>query len=368
MTQENPAYLKEQLITCIGNKRKLLSFIGQAVNEVCTGLGKRKLICIDLFSGSGVVARYLKQYSSRLIVNDLEAYSAQINQCYLSSAQLVQQSSYESAYNDLAGIIAQGKYREGFIRKLYAPQDEQNIHASDRVFYTIRNAKFIDTVRQYIDTVEESIRPLFMAPLLSEASIHSNTAGVFKGFYKDSRTGLGQFGGCQMNALSRIKGDMQLKKPVMSNFECDFEVYTQDANTLVRTMGEVDLAYIDPPYNQHPYGSNYFMLNLITSYRNPQDISPVSGIPTEWNKSQYNRKATAHDALADLIKNIKARYVLISFNSEGFISPVQMLAMLKAHGKVSVMQTPYNTYKGSRNLNLRSKHIREYLFLLKYLH
>ncbi|MDR0684304.1 MAG: DNA adenine methylase [Spirochaetaceae bacterium] len=36
-----------------------------------------------------------------------------------------------------------------------------------------------------------------------------------------------------------------------------------DSNKIINNIPEVDLAYLDPPYNQHPYGSNYFMLNLI---------------------------------------------------------------------------------------------------------
>ncbi|MCK9334902.1 MAG: DNA adenine methylase, partial [Candidatus Cloacimonetes bacterium] len=77
--RENPAYLSEQLITYLGNKRKLLNFIGAGVGVVKQKLGKDKLSCLDLFSGSGIVARYLKQHSSLLIVNDLEAYSKVIN-------------------------------------------------------------------------------------------------------------------------------------------------------------------------------------------------------------------------------------------------------------------------------------------------
>jgi len=52
----------------------------------------------------------------------------------------------------------------------------------------------------------------------------------------------------------------------------------------------VDLIYLDPPYNQHPYGSNYFMLNLICTNERPHTLSKVSGIPGDWNKSQYNYK------------------------------------------------------------------------------
>ena len=70
--QEDPAFLREQIITYIGNKRALLDFIGSAVQRVKSRLGKQKLVAADLFSGSGIVSRFLKQHASLLISNDLE--------------------------------------------------------------------------------------------------------------------------------------------------------------------------------------------------------------------------------------------------------------------------------------------------------
>lgn len=87
---------------------------------------------------------------------------------------------------------------------------------------------------------------------------------------------------------------------------------------MVQDMDAVDLAYIDPPYNQHPYGSNYFMLNLINGYVRPLEISPVSGIPVDWNRSSYNKRNLASKAFMEMIYVIKAKYLLVSYNSEGF--------------------------------------------------
>ena len=82
---ENPAFLTTQLITYLGNKRSLIGYIENEVKQIAELLHKDKLVCADLFSGSGVVARLLKGYSSKLFVNDLENYSAVINSCYLSN-------------------------------------------------------------------------------------------------------------------------------------------------------------------------------------------------------------------------------------------------------------------------------------------
>jgi adenine-specific DNA-methyltransferase len=86
---EDPDYLTRQLITYIGNKRTLLGHIGIAVERVKQRLGKGKLRVVDLFSGSGVVSRYLKAHASLLISNDIEDYATVISRCYLRNRSTV---------------------------------------------------------------------------------------------------------------------------------------------------------------------------------------------------------------------------------------------------------------------------------------
>ncbi|MDR1177699.1 MAG: DNA adenine methylase [Spirochaetaceae bacterium] len=363
---EDPEYLGRQLITCLGNKRSLLDFIGRALEVVRSRLGRDKLALFDVFSGSGAVSRFFKRYASLLVSNDLEPYSECISRCYLANrCELpVPLAELEKLHLGLLEKLS-GPFRPGFIAELYAPSNEDRIGPGERVFYTPRNAAYIDSARQYIDEFAGEIQPFFIAPLLSEASIHANTAGVFKGFYKDRSTGIGRFGGTGEDALSRIRGNIALPFPVFSRFECPVEIYREDANALARRLPELDLAYLDPPYNQHPYGSNYFMLNLITRYERPGALSPVSGIPPGWNRSPYNKKREAPAALEELALGIRAKFLLVSYNSEGFIGREAMEALLSKAGKLTVLETPYTAFRGSRNLRNREIHLREYLYLVE---
>ncbi len=388
--RDDTSYLESQLITYIGNKRSLLEFIGQGVSVVQNKLNKDKLTCLDVFSGSGIVSRYLKQYSSVIAVNDLEKYSCIINECYLSNPTKKELEELKELYEKLTAKIdkkmksiessrAKGTYKNpGFISELYSPADAENIQKTERCFYTPYNADYLDVARQLIETeIPEKYKACFIAPLLSEASIHANTAGIFKGFYKNSKTGIGQFGGNGKNALTRITGNIQLNFPVFYKNDCKSYVFNQNANELVTSEelykvvknngGVFDLAYFDPPYNQHPYGSNYFMLNLLASYQRPDTdlISKVSGIPKNWNRSAYNKKKKVSEVFFDLVNNVRARFVLISFNSEGFISKDEMIQLLEKIGKVDVLEAKYNTFRGSRNLSDRNIHVNEYLFLLE---
>jgi len=362
---ENRQFLEEQLITYIGNKRSLLKFIGQVIDRVKTRIDKQKLNIFDAFSGSGVVARYLKKDADRLIVNDLENYSYIVNLCYLSNKSDISISKLKSIYQKIISILESENLQSGFISELYSPEDDSKIGEGERVFYSNRNARYIDTARQQIEGIDPKLRHFFIAPLLSEASIHANTSGVFKGFYKDSSTGIGNFGGNNGYALKRILGEIHLPFPIFSNFECDVEVHEGDTNELAESIRNIDVTYIDPPYNQHPYGSNYFMLNLIAKNIRPNAISKVSGIPSNWNRSNYNKTRRAYDSFENLVEKLDSKFLLISFNSEGFISKEEMVKLLRSLGKTDLWEISYNTFRGSRNLNGREKYVTEYLYLVE---
>lgn len=362
---ENRKFLTEQIITYIGNKRSLLDFIGKSVDIVKKELKQDKLSCADLFSGSGIVARYLKQFSNTLYVNDLENYSYTINKCYLTNKSEIDKDEFNKWYKYLKENLNEENLKEGFITRLYSPKNDDDIQLGERVFYKNRNARYIDTERKLLNNIPEKYKTLFLGPLLYEASNRTNTSGVFKGFYKNSETNKGQFGGNGKNALKRILSDIELKKPVLSNYECEVNLYQDDAVKLAKKLPQIDLVYLDPPYNQHPYGSNYFMLNLINDYKQPKNISKVSGIPNDWNKSNFNVKCQSLKMMDSICRNLNAKYILISFNSEGFISYDEMVKMLSAYGSVRVFDKKYSTFKACRNLKNRDLYIKEYLFLLK---
>lgn len=362
---ENPRYLAKQLVTYIGNKRLLFPSINELVIQIKSRLGNKQLIALDLFSGSGGVARLLKQHSEVVITNDLETYSTVLNDCFLTNWSDIDMRELRSIVDRLNDRADRGDFSPGFIRDLYAPMDEQNIDKEDRVFYTVENALRLDSFAQWIAQEPMEYRNLLLGPLMSKASVHANTSGVFKGFYKDVNTGAGSFGGTGKNALARILGQIRLEVPVLSNFDAAKDIRQGDAVSLAGELPEVDIAYLDPPYNQHPYGANYFMLNYLHDYRAPEEVSKVSGIPTNWNRSDFNVKKKALDSLKATIEPLKAKFVLLSFNDEGFVSPLELREFLSQHGKLTEAAIEYNTFRGSRNLAGRSDKVTEHLFLLE---
>lgn len=358
----------QSMLTCIGNKRKLIPHIFEIVDNLRNRLQKPKLAIMDAFTGSGVVIRGLMSLCDQVYTNDLEQYAHIMSRCFLETPTTEVQAQIAAHIDAMNRVAATGPYRlDGPISRLYAPQNTDDIKVGERCFYTRENALIIDTLRQYIaDSVEPDIQNYLLAPLLIKASIHTNTAGVFKGFYKDGE--LGCFGGKGKNALSRIMNPIRVEIPTWSSaIVSKVQCCCGDIGDVIKTQipPTLDVIYLDPPYNQHPYGSNYFMLNVIIENREPVALSKVSGIPTNWNKSAYNSRKTAVNAMRELLANTtsKSAFVVLSYNNEGIIEAEDWTQLFEPY-VVEKREIDYDTFKGSRNLQNRSNKVVEIMYII----
>jgi adenine-specific DNA-methyltransferase len=125
--RENTKFLQDQIITYIGNKRSLNPYIETENKKIKKALKKEKLVALDLFSGSGIVARMLKKHSERLIANDLEEYSQIINECYLSNHSDFDRKEYDSYKEKLQDLISKKLYTKGIVSSNYAPKNDIQI-------------------------------------------------------------------------------------------------------------------------------------------------------------------------------------------------------------------------------------------------
>lgn len=365
MSQDNDVYVMQTMLTCIGNKRKLVNDIYDIVNDIRIKMSKEKLNIVDGFAGSSVVARKLSQLAENIYVNDLELYAYLMAKCYLKTPSQTEQDRIIYHVNEMNKIAENGPYIEGIICKYYAPINTYDIQPNERCFYTRENALIIDTLRKYIEeNIENELQVYCLVPLLNKASIHTNTAGVFKGFYK--KDGIGHFGGNYEQALSRIMKPIRVDIPIWSNHVFNPHCTNKDINKMIKELpNDIDIIYLDPPYNQHPYGSNYFMLNIIAKNEEPIQISRVSGIPQDWNKSSYNTRLSAITSMKELIKDglSKSKYLLISYNNEGIIKVDDWNNIFDTY-EVKKYEIKYDTFKGCRNLNKRSNKVVEIMYLV----
>ena len=126
-----------------------------------------------------------------------------------------------------------------------------------------------------------------------------------------------------MIITDRILGSITLPSPIFSHHNCKVKVFQEDINKLIisNELPELDIVCYDPPYNKHPYGTYYFMLNVINDYNITDTMVPnnTRGQSKDWKRSEFNSFVKAKNAMDTLIKNTRAKYIIMSYNSDGII-------------------------------------------------
>ena len=118
----------------------------------------------------------------------------------------------------------------------------------------------------------------------------------------------------------------------------EHEVYCQDANELIKRI-EGDILYLDPPYNSRQYGANYHMLNTIAEYK-AFEPKGKTGL-REYSRSQYCSKRTVKEAFESLIDAAQFKYILLSYNNEGLMSPEDVKSVMSQYGHYKVVTRDY---------------------------
>ena len=348
-------YVFHQLIPYIGNKRKLLGLINQAIAK--TGVSPNGTF-LDLFAGSGVVSRMAKKQGFRVISNDWEPYAYAINQCYIacnSAPAFTHFGGYESAIAKLNSVVP----TEDWVTRHLCPADDEHYDIErERMFYTHSNGMRIDAMRLQLEQwqrgglLSDLELSCLLAPMLYQACYTSNTSGVFKGFHNG-------WGGQTKTALYRILSRFQLKPAIFCGNGQANAVCQMDAARLVQKLrddGEtVDIAYLDPPYNQHPYGSNYHVLNTLTLWDRPPLTPQIEGrnkaaIREDWRtkrRSPYNHRESAAPAYDALLQSLDAKYILTSYSTDGTIPLLSLVEACIKRGQTGFVTQQYKRYRVS---------------------
>ena len=353
--RDTDEYVFSQLIPYIGNKRKLLDLIHQAINETKIENGT----FVDLFSGSTVVSRFAKKLGFRVLSNDWEPYSEQIA---MGTVVLNKIPKFEKlgGYENVFKILNDVEPIEDYVTRHLCPSDDNNLdHEKDRLFFMRKNGMKIDAMRELIsnwvdnDMISDTEFSYIMASFMYSVSYVSNTSGVFKGFHKG-------WGGSNGTAQYRICSDIKLRPAIIYDNGQENISSRQDAGLLVNDLSELlgdvpDIVYLDPPYNQHPYGSNYHVLNSIVLWDKPKFPEKItrgtkSAIRLDWRserRSAYNYSIKAAEEFDNLIRKINCKYILTSYSTEGNIPLEKMMNILGSKGSLSVVKREYVRYRVS---------------------
>ncbi len=379
-------YLDSQLFAYIGNKRALLPFLHEEFAKVAEQTGQTRLRFYDPFAGTGAASRLARFMGMDVHSNDWEYYSQLYNRVYICETR----ESAESLFKPFGGLAAllgninaRGRQAAAdglpadvpaYISAFYAPPETDAAdYRRHRLFYTAENARFIDYVRHVIavEFPDRSMAELLTALLLYQAGTHANTSGVFKAYHRG-------FGGLGGDALKRIMHPMELAYPALpsrADLPDDQHCWVTGNDATGPSGQAYDLVYLDPPYNGHQYGSNYFMLNSIARWdKPPVDQSrgddgrfrKKAAIRPDWVKtrSDFCYSSSASNAFRELLSNLDAPRILLSYNTEGIIPFDELTEIMAGCGKLSIHTREYTTYRGGRQSNGRKVRNMEFILSL----
>jgi adenine-specific DNA-methyltransferase len=379
-------YLKKQLIAYIGNKRSLQPLLYQVFSRIAGGLSGRDRgsfdgsapVFLDPFAGSGSIARLARYLGYRVLANDWEYYAYVLNYAHLCIGSSEAQGLFRSRGGPermLAELNALPPPAEAdrYISRYYAPvSTEAADYRRERLFYTRENALIIDAIRSRIEEMYPGRRItkeklLLLAALLYQCATHTNTSGVFKACHKG-------FGGHGRDALGRILSPIRLQMPIVIDAPGEAEVGCQDALHFVRSR-PAELCYLDPPYNQHQYGSNYHLLNTIALWDKPAmnnelrgdgRLKHKAGIRRDWVKtrSAYCYRNSAGRTFRELLEAIDAQHIVLSYNTEGIIPFEELVELLASQGRVELFSNEYVKFRGGKQSIARQVHNLEFVLLL----
>jgi adenine-specific DNA-methyltransferase len=326
----------------IGAKNKLLPWIKENILSVVGSDLTNKVFC-DIFAGTSTVARGFKTQVGGIISNDLEFYAFVLSKNYIENHKKIKDDQrYIDELNSLP-------LKQGFIYKNYCLGG-----GSGRQYFSDGNGMKIDTIRRQIEIwkkskeIGDNLYYFLLASLLESADKVANTTSVYGAYLKYLK--------------QSAKKQMMLVPAFFELNNNNHQVFNKDSNQLIKEING-DILYLDPPYNQRQYGSNYHLLNTIAKH---DEFVPkgVAGL-REYIGSAYCRKTTAADRFEALIKNAQFKYTFLSYNNEGLMSAEQVKRIMQKYGKYDLVTTQYQRFKADNNRFNKTNKTVEYLHILE---
>lgn len=310
----------------IGNKTKLLPFLAQKLKTLDITPG----VTHDAFAGTAAVGRALKAAGWCVHSSDLMTYSYVLQRAYVVASDVGSLDRLETAVPSLTrAVSAEDRLRvvadhlsnvapnEGFFAQSFGP-------AGGRMYFTDENARRIDaartTLHEWYDSglIGDDAFFLLLAAIIEGADRVANTAGVYAAYIKH----------WQPNAIRDFVVVPEM--PVESVGQS--VAHRADAAHVAGMLGEIDLLYVDPPYNSRQYAGYYHVPELIARgwFGDEVALRGKTGLIEDGDqRSDWCSKRQAPDALRALLAATGARHVLVSYNSEGLIPNKELRGILR---------------------------------------
>ena len=326
----------------IGSKARMIDFIENTIKKEKIEFSS----FFDLFGGTGIVGDFFNNQKTKIYVNDLlkSNYLSYLSWFGNEKIDKNKIKLYIEKYNSLSDL------EENYF----------SINFSD-TYFSKDNCKKIGYIREDIETnylsnnLNTRERAILITSLLYAMDKIANTVGHYDAYRKN---------GDLDKKLELCMLDLKSNTNNKNN-----KVFNEDANELVKNI-KADVVYIDPPYNSRQYSDAYHLLENVAMW----EKNDVHGVAKKMERNGIKSKycsVSAPLAFKDLIENINAKYIIVSYNNMGTkgagrsqakISDEDIMNTLRMKGKVKVYETDFNQF------NTGKTHIdghKERLFICK---
>jgi adenine-specific DNA-methyltransferase len=308
------------VIKYLGSKRLLVPLLCEVVGKLVPDG-----TVVDLFSGTSRVGHALKRAGYRVLANDHTAYAATLARAYV-------QADLEDHGDDVATLLAELDAlpgEAGWFTRSYCEEAR---------FFQPKNGARAEAIREALARLglPPEREAVALVSLLEACDRVDSTTGVQMAFLK--------------RWAARASNDLHLRVPDLlpraaSGKGAASELDAVDAADAL----EGDVAYVDPPYNQHKYLGNYHVWETLVRWDRPETYGIVrKRADCRTRGSAFNSRVHARAALADVLRRVRARHVVVSFSDEGFLDRAELEGMLAERGHVAVIARPFRRYVGAR--------------------
>jgi adenine-specific DNA-methyltransferase len=279
----------------------------------------------DLFSGTARVGHALKRAGFRVLANDHNAYAHTLATCYVQADA----ERWAEAARRILADLNRLPGRPGWFTETYCVQSR---------FFHPSNGERVEAIREAIRALapEPELESVLLTALLEAADRVDSTAGLQMAYMKRWAA----------RALKPLELRLPALLPCPAPGAC--AALCGEAEAVAATL-DCDLAYLDPPYNQHSYLRNYHVWETLVRWDRPE----VYGVARKRSDcrtrlSAFNSRPGIGPALERTIAALRCPTLVVSFNDEGYLHRAALEAMLARRGHVQMIEIPYGRYVGAK--------------------
>ncbi len=305
------------MIKYLGSKRRLLPVIVAGARALMPEGGR----ALDLFSGTSRVGHALKGAGFHVTANDQLAYAATLARCYVAADAGRWEAPAKALLRELATVPA----APGYFTRTFCEEAR---------FLQPKNGARVDAIRERIAALalEPALEAIALTALMEAADRVDSTTGVHMAYLK--------------RWAARSHKELSLRLPALLPGEgVALEGDARDAAAAV----DADLAYLDPPYNQHSYLGNYHLWETLVRWDAPEAYGVArKRVDVRERKSDFNSKRRIGEAFCRVVDALRATRLLVSQSDEAYLSPDAVTEMLATKGHVGVVAIDTKRYVGAQ--------------------